>query len=128
MTVGPAVSRASVQPAGSARFAPSLPAIVISPAVGLFLALMLVLAIALGAFFPVLMNTVAGVRQVDGIYLRAARNLGADGSTMFVRVSGIDYSAEDALARLDAVTRAVLGGEGERALSSTEKDPIGAWT
>jgi NitT/TauT family transport system permease protein len=26
--------------------------------------------IALGAFFPVLMNTIAGVRQVDGIYLR----------------------------------------------------------
>ena len=42
--------------------------------------------IALGAFFPVLMNTIAGVRQVDGIYLRAARNLGANGSTMFLRV------------------------------------------
>ena len=32
------------------------------------------------------MNTIAGVRQVDGIYLRAARNLGASGSTMFLRV------------------------------------------
>jgi NitT/TauT family transport system permease protein len=42
--------------------------------------------IALGAFFPVLMNTIAGVRQVDGIYLRAARNLGANGGTMFLRV------------------------------------------
>ena len=42
--------------------------------------------IALGAFFPVLMNTIAGVRQVDGIYLRAARNLGAGHVTMFVRV------------------------------------------
>lgn len=42
--------------------------------------------IAIGAFFPVLMNTIAGVRQVDGIYLRAARNLGAGGSTMFRRV------------------------------------------
>jgi NitT/TauT family transport system permease protein len=42
--------------------------------------------IVLGAFFPVLMNTIAGVRQVDGIYLRAARNLGASGSTMFLRV------------------------------------------
>lgn len=42
--------------------------------------------IAIGAFFPVLMNTIAGVRQVDGIYLRAARNLGATGSTMFRRV------------------------------------------
>jgi NitT/TauT family transport system permease protein len=42
--------------------------------------------IAIGAFFPVLMNTIAGVRQVDGIYLRAARNLGAGGTTMFLRV------------------------------------------
>jgi NitT/TauT family transport system permease protein len=42
--------------------------------------------IALGAFFPVLMNTIAGVRQVDGIYIRAARNLGVDRKTMFIRV------------------------------------------
>ncbi|WP_020651972.1 ABC transporter permease [Massilia niastensis] len=45
-----------------------------------------VFLIALGAFFPVLMNTIAGVRQVDGIYLRAARNLGAGGATLFLRV------------------------------------------
>jgi NitT/TauT family transport system permease protein len=45
-----------------------------------------VFLIALGAFFPVLMNTIAGVRQVDSIYIRAARNLGASGTTMFVRV------------------------------------------
>ena len=42
--------------------------------------------IALGAFFPVLVNTIAGVRNVDGIFLRAARNLGARGFTMFWRV------------------------------------------
>jgi NitT/TauT family transport system permease protein len=42
--------------------------------------------IALGAFFPVLVNTIAGVRQVDGIYIRAARNLGVSQRTMFVRV------------------------------------------
>ncbi|MGC7404592.1 ABC transporter permease [Pandoraea pneumonica] len=42
--------------------------------------------IALGAFFPVLMNTIAGVRHVDGIYLRAARNLGAGQFTIFRRV------------------------------------------
>jgi len=42
--------------------------------------------IALGAFFPVLMNTIAGVRHVDGIYIRAARNLGVSQTTMFVRV------------------------------------------
>jgi NitT/TauT family transport system permease protein len=45
-----------------------------------------VFLIALGAFFPVLINTIAGVRQVDGIYLRAARNLGANGRTLFLRV------------------------------------------
>lgn len=42
--------------------------------------------IALGAFFPVLMNTIAGVRHVDGIYIRAARNLGVSQWTMFTRV------------------------------------------
>lgn len=42
--------------------------------------------ISLGAFFPVLMNTIAGVQNVDGIYLRAARNLGAGRSVMFRRV------------------------------------------
>jgi len=42
--------------------------------------------IAIGAFFPVLMNTIAGVRHVDGIFLRAARNLGVNQWTMFTRV------------------------------------------
>src|SRR5437016_10235220 len=42
--------------------------------------------ISLGAFFPVLMNTIAGVRTVDAIYVRAARNLGAAGPTLFLRV------------------------------------------
>jgi NitT/TauT family transport system permease protein len=42
--------------------------------------------ISLGAFFPVLMNTIAGVRNVDAIYLRAARNLGASEWTLFRRV------------------------------------------
>lgn len=42
--------------------------------------------IAIGAFFPVLMNTIAGVRHVDGIYLRAARNLGVSQWTLFTRV------------------------------------------
>jgi len=42
--------------------------------------------ISIGAFFPVLMNTIAGVKHVDGIYLRAARNLGASKMTIFVRV------------------------------------------
>jgi NitT/TauT family transport system permease protein len=42
--------------------------------------------ISLGAFFPILMNTIAGVRNVDQIYLRAARNLGAGEWTLFWRV------------------------------------------
>lgn len=42
--------------------------------------------ISLGAFFPVLMNTISGVRNVDAIYIRAARNIGAEGATMFLRV------------------------------------------
>jgi NitT/TauT family transport system permease protein len=42
--------------------------------------------ISLGAFFPVLMNTIAGVRNVDAIYIRAARNLGADQYTLFTRI------------------------------------------
>lgn len=45
-----------------------------------------VFLIALGAFFPVLMNTIAGVRNVDRIYVRAARNLGAPPATVFLRV------------------------------------------
>ncbi len=42
--------------------------------------------ISLGAFFPVLVNTIAGVRNVDAIYVRAAKNLGADEATLFRRV------------------------------------------
>ncbi len=42
--------------------------------------------ISLGAFFPVLMNTISGVRTVDVIFIRAARNLGASGSTLFLRI------------------------------------------
>jgi NitT/TauT family transport system permease protein len=42
--------------------------------------------ISLGAFFPVLVNTIAGVQNVDGIYLRVARNLGAGRGTTFLRV------------------------------------------
>lgn len=45
-----------------------------------------VFLISIAAFFPVLMNTVAGVRQVDSIYLRASRNLGANQWTIFWRV------------------------------------------
>ena len=39
--------------------------------------------IALGTTFPMLLNTYSGVRQVDEIYLRAARNLGAQNLILF---------------------------------------------
>jgi NitT/TauT family transport system permease protein len=42
--------------------------------------------ISLGAFFPILVNTISGVRNVDSIYLRAAQNLGARGPILFWRV------------------------------------------
>ena len=45
-----------------------------------------VFLITIGAFFPILMNTISGVRNVDGIYIRAARNLGASRATLFRRV------------------------------------------
>ncbi|MGO9571365.1 MAG: ABC transporter permease [Desulfomonilaceae bacterium] len=42
--------------------------------------------ISLGAFFPVLMNTISGVRHVDPLLIRAARNLGANGGILFLRI------------------------------------------
>ena len=42
-----------------------------------------VFLIALGAVFPVLLNTYAGVRQIDLIYMRAAAMLGARGTMLF---------------------------------------------
>jgi NitT/TauT family transport system permease protein len=45
-----------------------------------------VFLIVIGAFFPVLINTIAGVRNVEAIYLRAARNLGAGRLSLFTQV------------------------------------------
>jgi ABC-type nitrate/sulfonate/bicarbonate transport system permease component len=42
--------------------------------------------IALGVVFPVLLNTYAGVRQIDLIYMRAAASLGARGWMLFKNV------------------------------------------
>jgi NitT/TauT family transport system permease protein len=42
--------------------------------------------IFLGAFFPILINTIGGVRNVDGIYIRAATNLGAKRFALFWRI------------------------------------------
>ncbi|MFS4460797.1 ABC transporter permease [Bdellovibrio sp. HCB2-146] len=45
-----------------------------------------VFLISLGVFFPVLMNTIVGVRAVDSIYIRAARNMGAGPVVMFLKI------------------------------------------
>lgn len=42
--------------------------------------------VALGAFFPVVMNTVAGVRHVSQLHLRSAKMLGAGNTTSLFRV------------------------------------------
>ncbi len=42
-----------------------------------------VFLIALGSVFPVLLNTYAGARQTDLIYMRAAAMLGARGTMLF---------------------------------------------
>jgi len=42
--------------------------------------------IALGVTFPILLNTYAGIRQTDLIYLRAARSVGAKGWRLFFHV------------------------------------------
>ena len=42
--------------------------------------------IAVTAFTPIAINVVSGVKQVDAMYIRAARMLGADGKTLFLRV------------------------------------------
>lgn len=42
--------------------------------------------IAVTAFTPVAINVVSGVKQVDAMYIRAGRMLGAEGKTLFLRV------------------------------------------
>jgi NitT/TauT family transport system permease protein len=43
-------------------------------------------AVSLGAFFPMLLNTVAGVRGMNPVHLEVARNYGADQRQMFLHV------------------------------------------
>jgi NitT/TauT family transport system permease protein len=43
-------------------------------------------AVSLGAFFPMLLNTVAGVRGMNPVHLELARNFGADRRQMFLHV------------------------------------------
>lgn len=46
----------------------------------------IVVTAALGAFFPVLINTLAGVQQINPIHFDVARNYGAGRLKMFARV------------------------------------------
>jgi NitT/TauT family transport system permease protein len=43
-------------------------------------------AVSLGAFFPMFLNTVAGVRSMNPVHLDLGRNYGADARQMFVHV------------------------------------------
>lgn len=43
-------------------------------------------AVSLGAFFPMLLNTVAGVRGMNPVHLELARNFGAGRRQLFLRV------------------------------------------
>jgi NitT/TauT family transport system permease protein len=45
-----------------------------------------VIAIAVAAFFPMLINTMAGVRQISPIYFEVAQNYGANRIKVFTRV------------------------------------------
>lgn len=43
-------------------------------------------AVSLGAFFPMLLNTVAGIRGMNPVHLELARNFGATKRQMFLRI------------------------------------------
>ncbi len=45
-----------------------------------------IVLIAMAAFFPMLINTMAGVRQINPIYFEVAQNYGASGHQVFRRV------------------------------------------
>jgi len=45
-----------------------------------------VVVVALGVFFPVLINTMAGVRQISPVHLEVAENYGAGAGKVFTRV------------------------------------------
>lgn len=60
-----------------------LPLLVIWVGIGLWSK---VLVVFLGAVFPILLNTIAGVRNVDPTYIRAARCFGANDGRLFVTV------------------------------------------
>jgi NitT/TauT family transport system permease protein len=79
--------RAAVDPFVSVIY--PLPKIALLPLIMLLVGIgegPIVLVIALGAFFPVLVNSIAGVMSIDPIYFDVARNCGASRYKTFARV------------------------------------------
>ena len=46
----------------------------------------IVFIVITGAFFPVAINTTAGIKNVDPVLIRAAKTMGADGAKLFLKV------------------------------------------
>jgi ABC-type nitrate/sulfonate/bicarbonate transport system permease component len=106
----------------------SVPVILFLPLYVLFFGLGLASKIALGttiSFFPIVLNTIAGFRTVDRIFITAARSMGASSVQMFrhvmlpaalpVILTGLRIGFTVALlAILGSETIASLGGLGHR--------------
>ena len=54
--------------------------------VAIEISLAVVFVVFVGAFFPILVNTIEGVDTVDGEYVRAAESLGTEGTQVFRQV------------------------------------------
>lgn len=112
----------------------SVPAIVLFPLYLLFFGLGSGSKIALGAtvaFFPIVLNTIAGLGYVDRAYLRAARSMGADARQLFwsvmlpaafpVVLTGLRLGCIIAfLTILGGETISALGGIGHRIVGLAE--------
>jgi ABC-type nitrate/sulfonate/bicarbonate transport system permease component len=116
----------------------SIPAILLFPLYVLFFGLGAGSKIAIGAniaFFPVVLNTIAGFANVDKTYVTAARSMGASGAQMFwsvmlpaafpVVLTGLRIGFIIAfLAILGSETIASLAGLGHRIVTYAESmDP-----
>src|SRR5712691_711761 len=112
----------------------SIPAILLFPLYVLFFGLGPASKIAMGAtiaFFPVVLNTITGLTQVDGTYVAAARSMGASPVQMFwcvmlpaalpVILTGLRIGLISALfAILGAETIASFSGLGRRIVNLAE--------
>ncbi|HUB95749.1 MAG TPA: ABC transporter permease [Stellaceae bacterium] len=116
----------------------SIPTILLFPLYVLFFGLGAGSKIAIGstiAFFPVVLNTIAGFANVDQLYIRAARAMGASGPQMFwsvmlpaafpVVITGLRLGLLLAfLSILGSETIASLAGLGHRIVTYAESmDP-----